>query len=183
MSLVESRSIGDPLAALFNRKGIDEEVRRADQPLLHSGRRLDGQQFVHQDFIKALAKLGQGFGQDKMLRSAVPLDSFDATGVHDGQVRAPAVTDGVVGSAYLRFEQLQRQQHPGRDRETPTGGVFGKALGKAAVDSGYAGCPGQGLGPLPQGMGVWHEISNLEVRTGASQPILEVAEEPPRQLS
>ena len=45
MSLVEGRGIGDPLAALFHREGINEEVRWADQPLLHSGRRLDGQQF------------------------------------------------------------------------------------------------------------------------------------------
>src|SRR5215510_3452332 len=102
-----------------------------------------------------------------MLLSAIPLDSLDATGVHDGKVRAQAVTDGVVGRADLMFEQLQRQQHPGRDRGTPPGGVLRKPMGKAAVNSGYEGSPGKGFGPLPEGMGFRHEISDLEARTGA----------------
>ena len=63
MSLVEGRGIGDPLAALFRGKGIDEEVGRADKPLVHRSGSLDGQQFVHQGLIKALAKLGEDFGQ------------------------------------------------------------------------------------------------------------------------
>src|SRR5215470_10203140 len=107
-----------------------------------------------------------------MLLSAIPLDSLDATGVHDGKVRAQAVTDGFVRSAYLMFEQLQRQQHPGRDRGTPPGGVLRKPLGKATVDSGDEGCPGKRLGPLPEGMGFRHTLSDLAARTGAGQPML-----------
>ena len=76
---VEGRGISDPLAALFRGKGIDEEVGRADKPLVHRSGGLDGQQVVHQGLIKALAKLGEDFGQDKMLLSAVPLDRLNAT--------------------------------------------------------------------------------------------------------
>jgi len=94
------------LAALCNRAGIDEEVRGADEPFCHGCRGLDGEPFVQQGCINALAQRGQGFRQDNMLLSALPLDRLKATGVHDGTVRAPAVTDGFVGSAPLMFEPL-----------------------------------------------------------------------------
>jgi len=101
LSLVERGGIGDALAALCTRKGIDEEVRRADEPLLHGRRGLDGEQFVHQGVIKTMAKLGQRFGQHKMLLRAVPLDHLDATGVHDRKVGAQAVTDVFVRGVHL----------------------------------------------------------------------------------
>jgi hypothetical protein len=41
----------------------------------------------------------------------------------------------------------------------------------------------RGVRNVWQGMGFRHEISDLEVRTGSSQPMLEVAEETHRQLS
>ena len=88
MSLVERGGIGDALAALCNRAGIDEEVRWADEPLLPTSPGLDGEQFVHQGFVKALAKLGEGCGQHNMLRRTVEVDDRDATGVHDGKVGA-----------------------------------------------------------------------------------------------
>ena len=62
MSLVQRRGVGDTLAALLRGEGVDEEMGRTDQALLHGGSRLDGKQFIHQLGINALAKLGQGFG-------------------------------------------------------------------------------------------------------------------------
>jgi hypothetical protein len=76
------------LAPLFRREGIHKEVRRADQPLVHRGSGLDGQECIHQGFVNALAKLGQGFGQHKMLLCTVPLEGLDATDVHDSKVGA-----------------------------------------------------------------------------------------------
>jgi hypothetical protein len=112
LRFVERGGIGDALAALVHRKGLDEEVRRADQPLLHGSRDVDGEQFVHQGCIKTLAKLDQRFGPHNMLLRAVPLDSLNATGVHDSKVGAQAVTEVFVRGAHRVFEQLQRQQDP-----------------------------------------------------------------------
>ena len=96
MSLVEGSGIGDPLTALLAGKRINDQVGRADEAFVHSGSGLDGQQFVHQSFVNAAAKLGQDFGQHKVLLRAVQLDGLDTTSVHDGKVGAQAVTDGVV---------------------------------------------------------------------------------------
>jgi hypothetical protein len=165
LRLVEGGGIGDALAPLFRRKSIDEEVRRADKPFVHRGSGLDCQQFVHQGFVNALAKLGQNFGQHKMLLPAVPLDDLNTTGVHDGKVGAQAVTDLFVRGAHLVFEQLQREQYSWRDGWTATGGVFGETLRKAPVDSRHECCPGKCISPLAEGMGFGYKISDLEART------------------
>ena len=113
MSFVQGGGVCDTLATWLSGKRIDEEMSWTDYPLLHGGGRLDGQEFVHQGFIYTAAKLGQRFGQDKLLLRAGPLDRLNATGVQDGKVGASAVTDGLVRSADLVFEQLQREQYPG----------------------------------------------------------------------
>ena len=88
MSLVQGGGIGDALTALFRGKGIDEEMRWADQALLHRGSGLDSQQFIHQGLVEAAAKLGQGFGQDKVLLRTIEMYFCEATGIHDGHIRA-----------------------------------------------------------------------------------------------
>ena len=57
MRLVKRRGIGDALATLLNRKGIDQEMGWRDQALIHSRSRLDGQKLIDQGVVKATAKL------------------------------------------------------------------------------------------------------------------------------
>jgi hypothetical protein len=106
VSLVERRGIRDPWAPLFRRKGIDDQMGRADETLLHGRSSLNGQQIVHQGCVNAAATLGEHFRPGKMLLRAVSLDCFDATGVHDGNIGTQAVTDLVVRSTHLVLEQL-----------------------------------------------------------------------------
>ena len=73
---------------------------------VQDGGRLDGQEFVHQGFIYTVAKLGQRFGQDKLLLRAGPLDRRNATGVQDGKIRAQAVANLLVRGAQFMCEQL-----------------------------------------------------------------------------
>jgi hypothetical protein len=65
----------------------------ADQALLHSRSGLDGQQFLHQGFVEAIAKLGKHFGQDKVLLGAVHPDDCDSAGVHHGKVGPQPATN------------------------------------------------------------------------------------------
>lgn len=106
MSLVERRGIRDPLATLCRRKGLDDQMGRADETLLHGRSRLNGQQIVHQGFVHAAAKLGEPFRPGNMLLRAVSLDGCDATGGQDGNIGTPAVTDVFVRSTHLVCEQL-----------------------------------------------------------------------------
>src|SRR5688572_684386 len=57
LSFIEGGGIGDALRALFTRKRIDDEMRRADEPLLHGGGSLDGDELVHERLVNASAKL------------------------------------------------------------------------------------------------------------------------------
>jgi hypothetical protein len=66
LSLVKRGGVGDALAALLRGEGINKQMGRTDESLLHSGSRLDGYQLIHQLCIDAVAKLGQGLGQDKV---------------------------------------------------------------------------------------------------------------------
>jgi hypothetical protein len=60
---------------------------------------------------------------------------------------------------------------------------LGETRGKAVLDSCHSRCPGQRLGPLPDGMGWRHNIGDLEAHTMSGQPVLEGAEETQRRLS
>ena len=74
MRLVQCRRIGDTLTALLRRERIHQEMRRADEPRLHSRRSLDGHQLVHQGLIDTLPELRQGFGQHEMGLGMIRLD-------------------------------------------------------------------------------------------------------------
>ena len=80
MGLIQCRGIIDALAALLTGKGVDHQVRRADQPGLHRGRRLDRQQFLHQWCIQAAAKVGEHFREHNMRLGTIDLDLSDPTG-------------------------------------------------------------------------------------------------------
>ena len=63
LCLLQCGSIRDALAALFARKGIDDEMRWADQPLFHRGGRLHGEALIHERFINTATKLTEGLGE------------------------------------------------------------------------------------------------------------------------
>jgi hypothetical protein len=46
LSLVQRGGVGDALAALLRREGVDEQMGRADEALFHGGSRLDGDQLI-----------------------------------------------------------------------------------------------------------------------------------------
>ena len=107
MSFVQGRGIGDALRALLRRKGIDQQMGRADEPVLHGGGGLNGHQLVHQIGIDAAAELRQGFRSDKLGWRGLRGDFPQATGIHHRHIGAQALTDRFVGLAQLVFEQFQ----------------------------------------------------------------------------
>jgi len=62
LSLIQRCGIGDALAALLTRKGIDDEMGRADETCIHGGGGLDGNELIHQRFVDTAAKLAQRLG-------------------------------------------------------------------------------------------------------------------------
>ena len=107
MELCTGGDIGDALAALFRGKGIEEQMRRADQALVHSGGGLDGQQLIHQGFVNSAAKLRQRFGQDKVILRTLELNFSEVTGILDCRVGAQPLAEGFVRSAHPALEALQ----------------------------------------------------------------------------
>ena len=78
-------------------------------PSSMAARRLDREQFLHQRRIETAAKLGEHFGQHKMLLGAIHLDLPDPTGIHHRQVGPQPATDLFVGTGQLMFQEFQRQ--------------------------------------------------------------------------
>ena len=66
MGLVQCRSIGDALTALLRGKGIDKQMGRADEPLLHGRSSLERHQGIQALLIAAVTARRQRFGQDNM---------------------------------------------------------------------------------------------------------------------
>ena len=71
-------------------------MRWADQPFVHGCGRLNGEQLIHEGLVNAAAKLAEGLGQDKVGLRRIELILTEATGIHDGKVRAQAMTDILV---------------------------------------------------------------------------------------
>lgn len=162
MSFVQGGGIGDALAALFSGKRIDEEMRRADQARGHGRGGLDGQQLIHQGGVNTASKLRQRFRQDEVILWTVEVHFYEATGIHDGHVRAQPLADGFIRRAHFVFKQLQGQQDARRDRAAPPIGAFGKAAGKALLNSCDQLGPGKRIGPPTDGIGLGNDIGNLE---------------------
>ena len=98
----------DALAALLTGKGVDHQVRRADQPVLHRRRRLDRQEFLHQWGVQTAAKLHQHCRAHKMLLGTSPLALSDSAGIHHRQVGPHPATDLLSGAGQRMFEEFQR---------------------------------------------------------------------------
>ena len=175
MRLVPRGGIGDPLAALFRGKGVDQEVGRAHQAFFHRSRRLDRNEFIHQGLVETASKLGQGFGQNKVILGAGDLHFFEATGIHDCHVSAQAFADGFIRGAPFVFEQLQREQDARRDRAAATMGAFGEAAGNALLNGCDQLGPGTRIGPPTDGIGFGDDIGNLEAGSATAEPMLKVA--------
>jgi hypothetical protein len=99
--------IRDALTALFGGQGIDEEMRGADQALVHRRSGLESQPLIHQGVVQTPAKLRQGFGQDKGLLRTIEVHVVEATRLHDCHVGTQPLAEGCIRSAHCVFEQLQ----------------------------------------------------------------------------
>ena len=155
------RSI-DAWATLCTGKGVDHSVGRAHQPVLHRGRRLDRQPFLHQWCIQAAAKLGEHFWKYKMCLGAIHLDRSDPTAIHHRQVGSQPATNLCIRAGQLLFQEFQRQPHSRRDgRASPRGG-FGEAPGERAVHGRDQGRPRERVGPLAEGMRFGDKVWHLE---------------------
>lgn len=99
MCFIQRGGIGDALAALFTRKGIDDEMGRVDQPFLHGSSGLDGNQLIHEGLVNAAAKLAEGLGQHKVGLRGIDLIVPETTGIHDRKVGAEAMADIFIRGA------------------------------------------------------------------------------------
>ncbi len=88
MGLLQGGGIGDPLAPLCTRKGVDDEMGGTDETFFHRGRRLDGDEFIHQRLVDAATKLTERLGEYTVYLRARSLILLQATGVHHGKVGA-----------------------------------------------------------------------------------------------
>jgi hypothetical protein len=93
LGLIQGRGIIDAWAALLTGTGVDHQVRRADQPLLHGGRRLDCQPFRHQWRVQTAANVGEHFWKHNMRLGAIHLHRGDSTGIHHRQLGPQPATD------------------------------------------------------------------------------------------
>ena len=62
LRFIQRGGIRDPLTPLFTRKGIDDEMRRTDKSLFHSGGGWDSDQRIHEGLVNAAAKLAERLG-------------------------------------------------------------------------------------------------------------------------
>src|SRR5712691_5393922 len=183
LSLIQRGGVGDPLAPWFTRESIDDEMGGADQTCFHRGRRLDGDEFIHQHLVDTATKLTERLWKYKVYLRARGLVLLEATGVHHGKVRTQAVADIFIGSTHFMFEQFQSQQHPGRNGGSTTRGAFEEACGKTVLDGGDQRGPRKGVGPLAYGMRVRHKVSDVQTRSCTAQPMLKIANKAHRAIS
>jgi len=76
----------------------------AHKTFFHRGRRLDGDELIHQRLVDAAPKLTKRLGEDKVSLRARSLVFPQTTGVHHGKVRAQTVADILIRSAHFVFE-------------------------------------------------------------------------------
>jgi hypothetical protein len=174
LRFIQRGGIRNALAALFRRKGIDEQMCRADQVLVHGCRRLDGQPFIDQCLVETAAKLGQGFGQHKVGLRTAKLDVFDATGIHHRHVGTQPLTDRFIGGTHCVLQQFQRQEHTRWHGVATAGRTFGETPGNAVLDGLDHGSPGKGIRPLANGIGVGHDVGNPKAGAASTEPMLQV---------
>ena len=183
LCFIQRRGIGDPLTPLFTRKGIDDEMRRADQALLHGGSGLDGNELIHEGLVKAAAKLTESLRKHKVGLRGIDLILAEATGIHDSKVGAQALADILIGGTQFMLEQLQGEQDTDGNGPSTTGGFFRKSSVETLLDGADERRPGKGVSPLTDGMHDGDKIRDLQAGSGTAQPMLEITHKAHRGLS
>jgi hypothetical protein len=171
------------LTALFTRKGIDDEMRRADKALVHGGSGLDGNELIHEGLVHAAAKLAEGLGQYKVGLRRIDLVVSEATGIHDGKVGPQALADILIGGTQFMLEQLQGEQDADRNGPSTTWGFFRESFVETLLDGADQSSPGEGVSPLTDGMHDGYKISDLQAGSGTAQPMLEIMNQAHREVS
>ena len=183
MRLIQCGGIRDPLTPLFTREGIDEEMRRTDQPLLHGGGGLDGDQLIYEGLIKAATKLTQGLGQNKVGLRRIDVVVSEAAGIHDSKVGPQALADILIGGAQFMLAQLQGSQDAYGTGTSATVEGRGEPLLKTLLDGAHQCRPGKGLSPLTDGMGLGHKVGDVQSCSRPAQPMLKKVHKAHRGLS
>jgi hypothetical protein len=115
--------------------------------------------------------------------SGIDLRVAEATGIHDGKVGAQAMADILIGGAQFMLEQLQREQDADGHGTPTTLGCGGEALVKTLLDGAHQRCPGNGIGPLTEGMRFRYKVGDVSSCSGTAQPMLKKANQVHRGLS
>ena len=183
MSLIQRCGIGDALAALLTRKGIDDELGRADETCIHGSGGLDGNELIHQRFVYTAATLAQRLGEHKVRLRRIDLRVSEATGIHDGKVGPQAMTARLLGSPQFMLQQLQSEQDAKGNGPSATRGFFRKPCGEALRDGAAQRRPGKGIRPLPDGVALRHKVGDVQTWASTTQPMLQIANKAHRGLS
>jgi hypothetical protein len=160
--------IRDALAALFTRKGIDDEMRWTDQSLVHSGRRLNGDELVREGFVNAATKLAERLRQHKVGLGGIDLILAEATGIHDGKVGPQAMADILVGGTQFMLEQLQGEQDADGHGPSATRGLFREPCVETLLDGTDQSRPGKRIRPLANGMCLRHKVCDVQRCSGTA---------------
>jgi hypothetical protein len=174
LRLIKRVGSGAPWAAWLSGKGLDDEMRRADQPFIHGRSGLESQQVIDQGLVETAAKLGEGFGQYTVGLRAVELDMFSATGMHHCPSSTQPLAKGFIGGAHCMFEPLQSQQHTRWNGVATAGGMFGETPGNALLDGLDHLRPGKCIAPLANGIGFGHHVGNPSAGAATAEPLLKV---------
>src|SRR5262245_38953255 len=158
-------------------------MRRTDQPFVHGGGSLHGEEFIHERFVNATTKLAQRLGQHKVGLRGIDLILAEAAGIHDGKVRAQAMTDILIGGAQFMLEQFQRQQDTDGHGTSTTRGFFRESRVETLLNGADQRRPGKGVGPLTDRMHDGYKISDLQAGSATAQPMLEIMHKAHRRLS
>jgi len=175
LRFIERRGIGNALRALFTWKGIDDEVRRADQSLVHGPSGLEGDERIHEGLVKAAAKLAERGGEHEMGLRRIEVVLPQATRVHDREVGAQPVTDRLIGGTQLMLEQFEGQQDTDGHGPSAALGCFGEAVRETLLDRVNHGGPGKRIGPSADGIAVWDEVGDMQGGTATAYPMLKIA--------
>jgi hypothetical protein len=163
--------------------GVDHQVRRADQPLLHRGRRLDRQQFLHQWRIQTAAKLAEHFREHEMRLDAIRLDLRDPTGSPSRRGRSATDYRSARQNRSTPASVTPRPTRPvSRPADAHAWWVW-ESAGRMSRPRPRPRPPMKSISPLADRMRVGDEVGHLEARSPARQPMLEVSSERHRRLS
>lgn len=95
------------MTALLPRKGLADEMSRANASLCHRGRGLDGQEFLHEGLVKAAAKLAEGLRQPQVGWRGIDWVLAQPPRLPHGKIGAHAMTEICIRGSQGMLEQCQ----------------------------------------------------------------------------